>query len=157
MSKKDTDLVLRVEYEIEGHFGGGKVLGTFTSIQQVNYFTLCMFQQCDRTVFISTKDCPEQTQYFTDEDGNPTKLTLSEVERNPYNKIGAVRMAFNDEPRIEEIEADDEDMKAYLAHVQKSYAVYPYYFSNRISLQLWGWAINLNEDGTWFFEATDGG
>lgn len=28
---------------------------------------------------------------------------------------------------------------------------------NKIILQFWGWSINLLEDGTYFWEATDGG
>jgi len=28
---------------------------------------------------------------------------------------------------------------------------------NMIILQLWGWSINLLEDGTWFWEDTSGG
>jgi hypothetical protein len=28
---------------------------------------------------------------------------------------------------------------------------------NSISLQFWGWAIVLNDDGTWFWEDTSGG
>ena len=52
---------------------------------------------------------------------------------------------------------EDRNEKMTVGASLQSITVLPIKSGNSINLQLWGWAIVLNEDGTWYWEATDGG
>lgn len=149
--------VLLIEYDYSGRFGGARVLGTFDSVQNANYFAKCRFNYKDFPNFDNTRENLRQVRYITDKDNNQCRLTLSPTTQNPYDNLGALKLAFKDEPSINKILTNKDYQKSFVEHAMESHAVYPYYLKDKVSLQLWGWAINLFEDGTWFWEDTSGG
>jgi len=129
-------------------------LGTFDDIQQVNRFIQTHKVYPPKLRFIQEA----QNIYFTDEDGTPVLLRLERVKHNPQNKVGEVWSAFDDEPTIENLLTDDSHQKSFVEHKKLGYSCKPYRWgTHSMCIQFWGWAIVLHEDGTWHWEATDGG
>jgi hypothetical protein len=85
------------------------------------------------------------------------QLELTSVPNNPYNRIGELADLFADEPTISEFEKQEQTQPSFLEYKKNGYSITPRFLVGKVEFQLWGWAIVLLEDGTWFWEATDGG
>lgn len=149
--------VLFIEYDYSNTFGETQILGTFDSVQNANYFASCRFIYTELPAFKDSNKSLKQVRYFNDKDNNRCRLTLTPTTQNPYDNLGALKLAFKDEPLIGDAQGSDLTHESFLEHIKKGFAIYPYYLKDKVSLQFWGWAINLYEDGTWFFEDTSGG
>lgn len=130
------------------------VLGMFDSLQLVNHFVRTYPRYPEGIRFVQENE----NIYFDDLQKTPILLQLQRVAENPHNKVGEVVAAFRDEPTIENLLTDDKHQVGFVNYKKRGYSCQPFQFSkSSMSLQFWGWAIVLNEDGTWFMEDTSGG
>lgn len=141
---------------LPAHLGGwGKmeILGTFSCIQNANRFLWTSPDYGDDFKFISCRQIIERP----DASGNKIKLDLTSVPYNPIDKIGELQRLIEDEPSIQDFIDDPVHQEGFVEHQLAGISFHPYVKEDEITLQLWGWSIRLFRDGTWFFEATDGG
>lgn len=154
-------LVLIVEYDYQGTFGGGKVLGTFDAVSKVNDWCRNNIQTATTINFVSTEHCPSQSIYFRETVGmvnTDSKLTLSKTEHNPITLLGQVRDVMEEQETLLDLlqardsiledltSQDDELVTVHIRDIARS----------EIFLDFRTWGISLLEDGTWHFEDTLG-
>jgi len=133
-----------------------RILGVFTNMLAVERFiqTSTDYELPDgkKPKFVSCRQLIEfpvgDTRY---------QLELTSIPLNPYNRIGELADQFADEPSFLEHENNFQAQSSFLAHLKNGISVHLWFGKDRLDLQFWGWAIVLLEDGTWFWEATDGG
>lgn len=132
-------------------YGKEEVLGIFDRFDDVNEF-------------LRTSGYPSNIKFFTCRQiievplgGTNIRLDLTSVPFNPISKIGELKQFFEEEPTIAEFEERNTTQPDFLEYKKKGYSVHTYFDDDSMSLQFWGWAIVLKEDGIWFWEDTSGG
>jgi hypothetical protein len=137
---------------IDACFSDMVIVGTFDSIGAVNTFMNTSDDYPKDTKFIS---CRQINEY--EFGAKRYKIELTSIPYNPVNRVNELKGFFEEEPTIEDLEDRAETQPLFLDFKKKGYSIHTYPGHDSMSLQFWGWAIVLNEDGTWFWEDTSGG
>ncbi len=152
-------LVLLIEYDHEGTFAGGKILGTFSEVDKVNDWCRSNISTGTNINFISTRHCQSQSIYFQEAIGivnTDCKLTLSEAEYDPITLLGQVREALIEEETIMDLlcardqvtDSLTSDDDSRITVVVRDIARSELYFDFNT------WGISLLKSGKWFFKDT---
>ena len=137
---------------VRNDYDDQEILGTFDSIADVNRFLETSGGYLTDQKFIS---CRQINEYKYK--GTSYRLDLTSTPHNPISSIGELEKFFKEEPTIEDLLTNKVHQVRFVEHKKKGYSVHPYFSKDSLSLQLWGWAIVLSNDGTWFWEDTSGG
>ncbi len=137
---------------VRNDYGDPEILGTFDSLVDVNRFLETSDDYLTDQKFIS---CRQINEYKYK--GTSYRLDLTAVPFNPVDKIGELKKFFKEEPTIDDLLTNKIHQVNFVEHKKKGYSVHTYFGKDSLSLQLWGWAIVLSNDGTWFWEDTSGG